>query len=123
VAYTLSKKERLTGRKGMPEMMSEGHFGYVSGIRYCYITDSGADCNRIIISVSKRLFKRAVKRNLLKRRIRESYRLQKGLLPSGKGIDILFIYNTNEVLDFATLYSSIGNILLEISKKLGNDVL
>lgn len=104
-------------------MMSEGHFGYVSGIRYCYITDSGADCNRIIISVSKRLFKRAVKRNLLKRRIRERYRLQKGHLPSGKGIDILFIYNTNEVLDFATLYSSIGNILIEISKKLGNDVL
>ena len=42
------------------------------------------------VSVPKRHFKRAVKRNLLKRRVREAFRLQKGRL-GDKSYDI-FIY-------------------------------
>ena len=63
-----------------------------------------SDQVRILISVPKKLFKRAVKRNLLKRRIRESYRLQKELLPTG--MDIAFIYVSREVLPFEEIYSS-----------------
>ena len=70
--------------------------------------------NNIIVSVPKRLFKRAVKRNLLKRRLREAYRTQKGLLPP-EGYSILFLYNTKEVLDYAAVREQVGAILQKIA--------
>ena len=45
---------------------------------------------------SKKYHKRAVKRNLLKRRIRESYRKQKHNLNIDGGLDVLFMYSTKE---------------------------
>lgn len=64
---------------------------------------------RILVSVPKRCFKRAVKRNLLKRRIREAYRVQK--LP---GADIMFQYNSAELADFAAVQADITAILSRI---------
>lgn len=72
--------------------------------------------NNIIVSVPKRLFKRAVKRNLLKRRLREAYRTQKGLLPP-EGYSILFLYNTKEVLDYAAVREQVGAILQKIAER------
>ena len=68
-----------------------------------------AGSSRIVVSVPKRLFKRAVKRNLLKRRIRESYRRQKGLL--GGNFDILFIYTSPEVLPYEVIHANMGTLL------------
>ena len=65
--------------------------------------DDGNAVSRILISVPKRSFKRAVKRNLLKRRIRESYRRQKSLLSGG--VDLLFVYTSREVLPYETIYA------------------
>ena len=64
---------------------------------------------RILVSVPKRFFKRAVKRNLLKRRIREAYRIQK--LP---GADIMFQYNSAELADFAAVRADVTAILSRI---------
>lgn len=64
---------------------------------------------RILVSVPKRFFKRAVKRNLLKRRIREAYRVQK--LP---GVDVMLQYNSAELADFAAVRADITAILSRI---------
>lgn len=64
---------------------------------------------RILVSVPKRCFKRAVKRNLLKRRIREAYRIQK--LP---GVDVMFQYNSPELADFAAVRADVTAILSRI---------
>ena len=65
------------------------------------------------VSVPKRLFKRAVKRNLLKRRLRESFRLQKQLLPAG--VDLMLIYGSPEILPFSDIFDAVGKILLNIA--------
>ena len=67
-----------------------------------------------MVSVPKRNFKRAVKRNLLKRRIRESYRLQKGLLPPA-GVDLLLVYLPKTILPFSDIYSATGAALSAIA--------
>lgn len=68
---------------------------------------------RILVSVPKRFFKRAVKRNLLKRRIREAYRQQKI-----DGVDVMFQYNSKEIADSATIFKEIGAILKRITDAL-----
>lgn len=111
---TLSKRERLSDKTGIDSLISKGKFCFTEGIKYCYREGNGTDVNRILISVPKKLFKRAVKRNLLKRRIREAYRTQKDLL-SKSGIDILFIYSTKNVLSYEDIGVKVRNMLLEIN--------
>ena len=75
-------------------------------------THADAPVSRIVVSVPKRLFKRAVKRNLLKRRIREAYRHQKDLISAPA--DILFIYTAQEVLPYEVIYADMTAILQKI---------
>ena len=68
-----------------------------------------------MVSVPKKLFRRAVKRNLLKRRLREAYRLQKGLL-DGIDADILLIYSNREVMSSSEIYKRVGELLDRLAK-------
>ncbi len=115
--FSLPKAERLSGRTAVSDLFSKGNWGGYGALRYCFRKGNGQDVNRIIVSVPKKFFRRAVKRNLLKRRIRESYRRQKSLVPSSAGIDIAFLYNTKDLLDYRTIYETVGTIL----KKLGDE--
>lgn len=98
--------------------MSKGRWGVAQGLKYCFLEGEVAQetsvPNKMMVSVPKRFFKRAVKRNLLKRRIRESYRSLKEILPQ-KGSSIMFLYNTKEILDSESLRSAIGDILKSLA--------
>lgn len=74
--------------------------------------------NAIMVSVPKRNFKRAVKRNLLKRRIRESYRLNKEILaaPEGCRTNILFVYVSKEIKEFSYIEEKVKEILVLATK-------
>jgi ribonuclease P protein component len=106
---TLSKSERLCGKKAVETLFGRGRGGVKGCLRYRFLQREDEGPSRILVSVPKRSFKRAVKRNLLKRRIRESYRRQKALLPPGT--DILFIYNSAEVLPYAEIYADMSAVL------------
>ena len=73
--------------------------------------------NRIVVSVPKKMFRRAVKRNLLKRRIREAYRLQKQLL-TGNGVDLMFVYKSKDIAPYSQISDCVAAILKQISSKL-----
>ena len=114
--YTLTKEERLYSKNDIANLLAKGRFGDEQIIRYRYLRNTGSGKNRIMVSVSKRFFKRAVKRNLLKRRIRESYRLLKYTLPEEGGTDIMFIYNTKEILSQSDISKIVGRILEKVSR-------
>ena len=112
---TLSKSERLCGKKAIAGLMERGKGGVTGCLRYKFLKSGEADVSRILVSVPKRFFKRAVKRNLLKRRSRESYRLQKDLLPVP--VDIAFLYQDREVLPFSDIYAAMTAVLTAVAAK------
>ena len=116
MAATLRKSERLCGQVAIAGLMERGKGGSAGCLRYKYLVNEGAEVSRILVSVPKRSFKRAVRRNLLKRRIRESYRLQKELLPVA--VDIAFVYTPREVLPYADIYASMTGVLNAVAEKL-----
>lgn len=114
-ANTLSKEERLSGRHSISRLMSEGRWGSCPGFKYCCLRGTGEDKGRILVSVPKRFFKRAVKRNLLKRRIRESWRTQKQLLQVNGGADILILYNTQDILSYEQVREAVAGIITNVN--------
>lgn len=112
---TLPKKERLCGKISISMLLAKGKHGNVEGLRYLCRKGTGNDVNRFMVSVPKKLFKRAVKRNLLKRRIRECYRKQKHNLTIENGLDVLFMYSTKEILSYEQIYAAVGQIIDKIN--------
>lgn len=85
---------------------------------FLYIKDTGLEHARLLVSVPKKTFKRAVKRNLYKRRIRESWRRQKHLLAEGTGIDIMIKYTSKELLAYEEIYTAVGQIIEKINRQI-----
>ena len=71
---------------------------------------------QVAFSVPKKRFKRANKRNLIKRRLRESYRLNKNnfyqdLHQKGIHIQLLIVYIAPEILSYQKIEPKIKSIL------------
>lgn len=114
-SYTFQKSERLCSKTLISELLAKGKHGNVPGMRYIVRKNTGCEHARILVSVPKKIFKRAVKRNLCKRRIREAFRKQKHMLTCESGVDILFMYSSKEILDYQAIYTAIGQIIEKIN--------
>ena len=113
---TLPKHERLSGKTAIGALMKKGRWGTSGCLKYCVLNPGGSETNRIMVSVSKRIFKRAVKRNLLKRRLRESYRTQKELLENAGPMDLMLVYNSKEILDYQVIHKDVASVLKHLGE-------
>jgi len=116
---TFSKDERLSGQKIIERLFSEGKSFTVFPFRIIWLK-STFESNfpaRIMISVSKKKFKRAVDRNLIRRRIREAYRKNKAEIYNYLNLQqaqcsICLIYNSDKILDYTEIEQKIKLLLL-----------
>lgn len=112
----LSKKERLCCVTAIDRLMAEGRYLSNGHLRCCWKKTGDGGIPRMMVSVPKKLFKRAVKRNLLKRRIREAFRMQKHLL-DGMSVDMMFVYTGKEPDSFKDIFAAMQHILASVSER------
>ncbi|MDR0737899.1 MAG: ribonuclease P protein component [Prevotellaceae bacterium] len=120
------KKERLCSKKQIEMLFTQGNAAFVFPFKIYYrISDAtaapqAAPC-RVMITVPKRHFKKAVHRNVLKRRTREAFRLHKqaltaALTAQGKCLQLILHYVGETILPYELLAEAIkntNNILIE----------
>lgn len=77
--YTLSKEERLSWKRYIDLLFAKGQSFVAFPLRVVYLTveEETLAPVSILVSVPKKKFRRAVKRNLIKRQVREAYRVRK----------------------------------------------
>ena len=124
---TLHKSERLDKKKVIDKMFSGGARSFsVFPLRVVYLPVEDLEAPvSILVSVSKRRFKRAVKRNRVKRQIREAYRKNKSLLVDElqrreQRLAVAFIYLSDELVATAELEEKMKIALARISEKLSS---
>ena len=123
--FTFRKNERLCSRTTIQELFTKGQSFVKYPFRVSYIPiESGDDVPiQLLISVSKKRFKRANKRNRVKRLVREAYRLNKldaysQLKDVNVHLAVAFVYLPSELLDFASVQKGVKKAL----KKLTDEV-
>ena len=99
------KEERLNKEKLIQELFTGGSSFYFFPFKVFVMHNPEGDppFHQVLFSVSKRNFKRAVERNLIKRRMREAFRRNKDAIPASKKLVIAYIYSAKEILTFAQI--------------------
>jgi len=108
-AFGLSKKERLTKQKDY-RIVYAAKRTYSDGRLRIYVRRNGLDYSRIGYSIGKRMGG-AVKRNRLKRLVREAYRKNKSQLP--KGFDFVVIPRSDGEYSLDEISASLKKLLEE----------
>ena len=122
--YGLAKSERLSSLAAVRRLFSDGTAGFVYPFRYTYFADRSTTPSgvEVLFSVPKRFHKRANRRNLLRRRTKEAYRLSKRALldaveQKGVALDLSLVYSTKDVLPYKTIENAVRKILAELVER------
>jgi len=121
---TLSRDERLRGERTISHLFDNGHTFFQAPYKVFWVKISDTEAAfpvRFTVSVSKRRFKRAVKRNLLKRRTREVFRTNKqilhGAVTDGGQIHVIVIYSSDVLLPTTDLDAAMKKVLQRIARQ------
>lgn len=110
-----TKVERLVSKTVIKDVFEKGKQFFLFPFKVFY-TPNNLGYNRILISVPKRAHKRAVERNLIKRRIREAYRLNGNRKFQVNFFDINIVYINNNISDFEQIKEKFSDVLERIQK-------
>ena len=113
--FSFSKDERITNKKVIQKLFESGKKISLSPFIVKYFYDRKEVKNKVLISVSKSKIKSSVKRNLLKRRIKESYRLNKNIL-NRMGYSFAFVYSSSKIFKYDELNKNLIDLLNKINQ-------
>lgn len=126
--HTLGRQERIKSSKLIDELFSGGKSQSMAAfplrVVWSIKEQDSPLTTQILVSVSKRHFKRAVKRNRVKRQIREAYRLNKQLLTSSilhsspSTLCLAFIWQSDELFPSSVVEERMRTLLQRLAEKL-----
>lgn len=119
--FTFEKIERLCSKKAIDELFAKGKSKTQFPIKLIYLPaefESKYSVQAMFV-VPKKKHKRANKRNTLKRRMREVYRLHKHklyvALPNHK-LHIMFVFLSNEEFEYKAIEKSMCGLIDTLTK-------
>lgn len=124
-SLTLSKKERLKSYRKIRLLFETGErfrqhpFLVYYSLSISDVTVSDDQVLQMGVSVGTRNFKKAVTRNLLKRRTREAYRknkteLKEALQTKGYSMSVFFVYTHSQITDYAEIELAIKAAIVKL---------
>ena len=126
---SLTRAERLRSLKTIRRLFEEGRGGFTYPFRYIWLADEcGSEAAQgekagveVLFSTPKRFLKRANKRNLVRRRTKEAYRLGKSELVgavANRKLHIALVYSTKKIHSYKTINNAVERIIGEIVSNL-----
>ena len=124
--YTFTKEERLCNKRLIDELFHNGSsfLCYPFKASWLFVVEPQQVPAQILFSVSKKRFKRAVDRNLIKRRMREAYRLSKQqhlldqLAVTGKKIIFSVGYIGKDIASYELVEKKMLKLLTQLNTEL-----
>ena len=124
--YTFKKEERLCNKKLIEKLFHDGSsfLCYPFKASWLLVDEQAQTPAQILLSVSKKRYKRAVDRNLIKRRLREAYRLnkQQHLYDPLAGADKKIVFSLGYIGKEIEPYRVIEKKMLKLLKQLCGQV-
>lgn len=123
---TFKKEERLCSKRVIDKLFTEGESFLSFPVKIIFLktpVSSGFPV-QAGFSVSKKSFKKAVQRNLIKRRLREAYRLNKYELYQNIGdkqLAVFFIFIGKTIPEYQTVESAIKKGLKKLVKEISKN--
>ena len=115
---SFTKNERIKSNKEISRVFNCGIFLFTEHITLCYTKgpDINPKYNKIAVSVPKKNFKSAVKRNKIKRQIKEVYRLNKDIINSLSELNsiyysMVFVYKSKNLIPFQSIKEQVISLL------------
>ncbi len=122
-SFKFPKSERLHSKKLVENLFNKGKSFFLYPFKVLHIPDKTDSIpgHQVLITVSAKKFKKATDRNLIKRRIRESYRLNKYLLGQDLTSDfhllIGYIYVGKEIHPYELIDSKLKQSLQRLKSE------
>lgn len=124
--HTLSAAERLKSKKEIDALFRSGKAFFIYPLKVCYTIQPASESSvalKMGISAPKKLFRKAVERNYLKRIAREAYRIQKpGLLAACKTqnsqLQLMLIYVAAGPHSYQNVYKTMSQIITRLQQEL-----
>lgn len=110
------KDKKLKSRKRIELLFESGQKAnrFPIGMRY-RLREGDTEGFRAAFTVPKRNFKRAVDRNLLKRRMREALRVHQHEISKDLSVDFMLIYLSPRILNYWTIEKSVLQLISELN--------
>lgn len=118
---SLPRSERLRSLGAVRRLFECGESGFVFPFRYVWYAEPDTEPSvEVLFTVPKKFHKRAKRRNLLRRRTKEAYRLQKQIVRNGAtvNLDLALIYSSKEVLPYKVIANAVRKILEHVAERL-----
>jgi ribonuclease P protein component len=111
----------LNSKKIIQELFEKGSYFYLYPFKIVYalnLYEVNPTSQKLLVSVSKKKFKKAVDRNKIKRKIKEAYRLNKHELLAetfnNTSLSIGLIYTGKEIHEFKMIESKVKKLLIKL---------
>lgn len=123
--YRFTKEEKIVGENRIDSLFIEGKSFVAFPLRVVYLETelSLSSPISVLVSVPKKRIKSAVKRNRIKRQVREAYRLNKHYLEAltesiDHHLDIAFVFVREDLMEYSIIEKGMRKGLTEIANRL-----